>query len=493
MSMVSRDILRRWVEHPEIAYRDLFRDEPYAWQDEVYKAFSTKNKDPRARRIAMMACKNPGKTRVEAALGLIFLITRPRSKVGCLSITEGNLRRNLWSEMATLRDRSAFLKAATKFNSERITVNEAPAFWYAEAISYAKTADRNQMSDAMAGLHAPYILILLDETGGMAPAVLETAEAALGSGRESRIVMAGNCTSRNGALFHACVNNADKYRVFVITGDPDDPKRAPQVDIAWAKDMIERYGRNNPWVKANVLAEFPESEFNTLISEAQVREAMTRELEPHQFNWCEKRNGVDVAFIGGDITVLGPRQGLMWYDPIVVGLDPKSKTFSFDISARIQKLRESFKQRIDIVDATGGFGDGVVSTLAAAGETPFKYIGSSAATNPMFANKVTEVWWLAIDQIKNGASLPDCPEMIPELSMRTYTSTPAGKFLIEPKENYKKRLGRSPNFADAYAMTFALPDKPAENQLLKYMRSRHAQAEKKKYDPYARLRKKARR
>jgi hypothetical protein len=40
-----------------------------------------------------------------------------------------------------------------------------------------------------------------------------------------------------------------------------------------------------------------------------------------------------------------------------------------------------------------------------------------------------------------------------------------GKILIEPKDDIKARLGRSPDHADALALTFAMVDMPAADPL----------------------------
>jgi hypothetical protein len=62
--------------------------------------------------------------------------------------------------------------------------------------------------------------------------------------------------------------------------------------------------------------------------------------------------------------------------------------------------------------------------------------------------------------VKRGGALPNLPELVAELSEPTYTFS-GGKFLLEEKDQIKKRLGRSPDLADALALTFAMPDMPA--------------------------------
>jgi hypothetical protein len=49
-----------------------------------------------------------------------------------------------------------------------------------------------------------------------------------------------------------------------------------------------------------------------------------------------------------------------------------------------------------------------------------------------------------------------------------------GKFLIEPKDLVKQRLGRSPDYGDALFETFVLPDMP--NETMSRIRGRNTTA-----------------
>jgi hypothetical protein len=70
------------------------------------------------------------------------------------------------------------------------------------------------------------------------------------------------------------------------------------------------------------------------------------------------------------------------------------------------------------------------------------------------------MWFAMADWVKGGGVLPNLPELVGELSTPTYTFV-RGKFQMEPKDQVKERLGRSPDLADALALTFGLPDMPA--------------------------------
>ena len=56
--------------------------------------------------------------------------------------------------------------------------------------------------------------------------------------------------------------------------------------------------------------------------------------------------------------------------------------------------------------------------------------------------------------------MPNLPELKKELTAPTYTFQ-NGKFMLEPKDDIKDRLGFSPDYADALALTFSLPEMPA--------------------------------
>jgi phage terminase large subunit len=76
--------------------------------------------------------------------------------------------------------------------------------------------------------------------------------------------------------------------------------------------------------------------------------------------------------------------------------------------------------------------------------------------DPRYENKRTEMYFQAVEWIKAGGALPDCPELIAALSQTTY-SFRGDRLLLEPKQQIKARLGYSPDDADAFALTFAQP------------------------------------
>ncbi|MBR4592308.1 MAG: hypothetical protein IKO35_03785 [Elusimicrobiaceae bacterium] len=63
--------------------------------------------------------------------------------------------------------------------------------------------------------------------------------------------------------------------------------------------------------------------------------------------------------------------------------------------------------------------------------------------------------------IKEAGALPDITELKADLCQTTYDYDAAGRLRLEPKEKLKARTGKSPDLADALALTFAAPVRPA--------------------------------
>ena len=425
--------------------RELFGVVPDPWQVEVLEAF------PHRQRLAMKACKGPGKTAVEAWLAWNFLLTRVEPKVAAVSVTAENLADNLWSEMAKWQQRSPLLRERFEWTKTRIFSRESPETWWMSARSWSKTADRAQQGGTLAGLHADHVLFILDESGGIPDAVMASAEAALSSCKEGHIVQAGNPTHLAGPLWRACTTERALWHVTEITADPDDPKRSTRVKPEWAREQILKYGADNPWVLVNVFGKFPPGSLNTLIGPDECREATKRAYRVEDIGGFARVLGVDVARFGDDASVIFPRQGLVAHPPL------KYRNIDGTQGAGIvaRKWQEWGADAV-FIDDTGGWGASWIDNLRRIGRHPVGVGFAGKPNDPRYENKRTEMYFEAIQWIKAGGALPDIPELIAALSQTTYGFR-GDRLLLEPKDQIKARLGYSPDDADAFALTFAQP------------------------------------
>jgi phage terminase large subunit len=435
-----------------------FGVEPDAWQVEALRAFA----DPTKPRISLQACAGPGKTALLAWVGWNFLACYgdrgEHPKGAAVSITSANLEDNLWPELAKWQGRSAFLKSAFTWHKERITADDHPETWFLSARSWPKSATPDEQGKTLSGLHSQFVLALIDESGAIPATVLRAAEQALSNCVFGKIVQAGNPLSLDGMLYAAATQLAHLWTIIRITGDPDDPNRSPRIDRAWAQRQIDTYGRDNPWVMSYILGQFPPSSLNSLLGPEEVLAAMQRELPAEAYNWAQPRLGVDVARYGDDRTVIFPRQGKRAFAPVVMR-HGRDTAVSTDIAAKVMAQRLAYQTSATIMDATGGWAAGASDVLRAGDpeHPPVNVQFHLPGLDPRYANRRAEMWFQMAEWVKAGGWLPNLPELIAELSTATYTFV-NGKFQMEKKEQIKARLGRSPDLADALALTFGIPE-----------------------------------
>jgi phage terminase large subunit len=451
--------IKLWREDPRRFVVDNFKVELDPWQEDALESLASNEFRPR-RRLCLKACTGPGKSAFLAWIGwwrLSCFAGRGEHPKGAALSGEGrdNLRDNLWAEMAKWQARSQFLMKAFTWNKEQIYAVDHPETWFLSARSYAKDADSEAIGRSLSGLHSNFPFILLDETGGMPQAVGQKAEQIFTGGViDGLIAQAGNPTDTTGLLYFVSTTGSKGWIIITITADPDDPKRTPRVDLQHAREQIERYGRDNPWVMSTILGLFPPTGINSLIGPDEVEAAMGRHLRIDQYDFSQKRLGIDVARFGDDRTVIFPRQGLASFKPVEM-----RGARSNDIAARVAQAKARWGSDLEFVDGSGGYGSGVIDSLIQSGHSPYEISFSGKAIDSRFLNKRAEMWFSMAEWVKRGGALPPMDDLRKELTAVTYTFQ-SGKFRIEDKELVKKRLGFSPDYADALALTFALPDQP---------------------------------
>lgn len=460
--------ITRWRERPDLFVREVFGATPDAWQDEVLRAF------PTTPRQAMKASKGPGKTTTEAWLGWNFLVTRPHPNCAATSISGDNLRDGLVKEMAFWRSKSQLLMQEFDITSEKVFRRSSPRTWFLSFRTWPKSANKEQLGTTLAGLHSDYMLVLLDESGAMPVEISQAAEAIFSSAKEAHIVQAGNTNSLDGALYDACVKKAGLWKVTVINGDPDSPTRSSRINLEWAKQMIAEYGREHPFIKVLILGEWPPQSLNALLGPDDVEAAMKRQYQEWDIAGAARVLGVDVAREGDDKSVIFPRQGLVGFKPYQM-----RNVNSVKGAGQVARVWTDWDVDACFVDNTGGFGAGWIDQLGLLNRTPIGVgFAESAEDTKRYFNRRAEMYFRMAEWVKKGGALPNEPELIAELTETTYTFK-GDRLILEPKEAIKVKLGRSPDLADALALTFASPVQRKTNPIMPVV------ARQEKYDPYA--------
>ena len=421
-------------------------------------------------------------TAVEAVLGwhrlACFAGVGEHPKGAAVSITADNLRDNLWAEMAKLQSRSPFLLAAFEWTASRIFCKDHAETWFLTARSFPKAADPETIGRTLSGLHSRFPFYLIDESGDMPPQIVRSAEQGFSGCEDGLIVTAGNTTSQNGLLYHVSTVAREHWQVVSVTADPDEPLRTPRVDVEWAREQIALYGRDNPWVQAYILGQFPAGSINALLTVDEVEAAMARNPPKDHYDWSQVRLGVDVARFGDDRTVIFPRQGLAAFPPRILRHQRTT-----DIAATVAQMANERQAERIFVDDTGHWGHGVIDNLMTSSLDALGIQFHGAPIDPRYKNRRAEMWMTMADWIRNGGAIPNIAGLTKELTGPTYTFS-GGKFQLEDKDQVKKRIGASPDLADALALTFAFPDEPKMDRQLMGVVGRQAKRLQTDWDPY---------
>lgn len=454
---IAAEALRTWARDPARMVVDLWGVEPDRWQREVCDLWGSP--DPK-KRIAMQACAGPGKSTVEAWLGWNGLLTQSRPgfhPVGaCVSMTGENLKNGLWHELAVWRGRSPILQRIFEQTTESIFERNNPLTWYLNFRSFAKAADQEAQGRALSGLHAPAIFYLIDESGSVPPAVGRSARQGLANCEWGRILQGGNPVSHDSLLYESATSQAHLWDIVRVTGDPDDPNRSPRIDIEEAKESIALYGRDNAWVKAYVLGEFPNVSLDALLGPDDLAKSQGKHLRIDQYDFAQKRIGIDVARFGGDSTVLFPRQGLAAFNPVEL-----KGARSEVIAARVIAAKQKWSSESESIDDTGGWGAGTIDACRLGGVHLLPINSSHTADDVRFYNKRTEMNFRAAEWIKAGGATPINSQFVREACAVRYWFD-KGKFRVQEKDQMKKLLnGKSPDLWDAFCLTFALVEMPS--------------------------------
>ena len=179
--------------------------------------------------------------------------------------------------------------------------------------------------------------------------------------------------------------------------------------------------------------------------------------------WGDVEMGVDVASAGDDLSVVVLRRGATC-EVIYERNEPNILTFS----GAVFGYHTTHRPRLVKVDAIG-LGEGVWRDLERRGVPVRPIIGGARPEDETgnYRNQRAEIYWHLRKLLQEGrVALPDHPELINELGSVRYSATASGQTIqVESKKELRKRLGHSPDRADAVVYAYAY-SKPAFASLL---------------------------
>jgi hypothetical protein len=230
-------------------------------------------------------------------------------------------------------------------------------------------------------------------------------------------------------------------------------------DVEWPL-ASGSWWRPGPVAESRLLGRWPSQAVNSVWSEAVWDAAEKRALpEPQK---VPPEIGCDVARFGDDMTAMHVRRG-----PVSLHHEAHNGWSTGQTAGRLRVLAEEYgcragmdPKRVLVKVDDDGVGGGVTDQA-----NGFAFVPVSAASKPLdeegYPNKRSELWFAVAELAGTGlfslAALPASirSELRRQALAPTYKLDSRGRRVVEPKDETKKRLGRSPDDMDAINLAYA--------------------------------------
>lgn len=445
------------------------------------------------RRVAVKAGFGVGKTYGAAGLAIAYYECHPESKVITTAAKMAQVRHQMWANIRRL-DKSGL--------PPLVTMKVDP-----ENPMHIMLGQTSATPEAFRGSHAERQLIIIDEASGADRVIWEAVDS-MAVGEDNRVLAIGNPTQPTGPFADAFTNGrwhpitiSVMEHPNILAGLAGEPPPYPgAVSLLWLHeklgdaDYCTRLGQpeddteRDRWLTAGafqfppetgewyepsprgeieILGKFPSKAIDSIWSAAWLTAARERRTEILTGGLIEI--GVDPARFGDDSTAFHARTG-----PASVMHKSWRKADTNETVGRIMQSldelgRELKPERIHIrIDSSGGdLGAGIYDTLrerfaGSAGVTIEEIAaGGRALDSERYPNRRSELWFAAAGRGRDGdldlsrLDSADYDRLVVQLTAPKYKPDSRGRDVVEPKDETKKRIGRSPDDADAFNLAYA--------------------------------------
>lgn len=405
--------------------------------------------------VAVKSCHSAGKSFDAAAAAAWWLDAHPVGEAFVVTSapTGDQVKAILWREINRMHKKLGL--------AGRTNLTE----WYVgdEIVAFGRKPNDYEPT-AFQGIHARYVLVILDEACGI-PMTLWDAASSLTSNENGRILAIGNPDDPMSHFAKVC--GMPTWHVIKVSAY-DTPNFTDEVvpdylhDLLvsrrWVEEKKQEWGVGSPLYTSKVEGEFPTDATDGVIPFSWATKCRWLDLDPDAEGGPTEL-GLDPARGGGDRAVCWLRVGRKAVRQWVWPYTPDPKDLAEKVLVVIQDTGASSVK----VDADGlGWGiTGILDVFHEEGlhdAIAVPVFGSARADDDEhFLNKRAEVWWAARERSRleewDLSALDDSD--VQELTEpRYHTQNPRSRIQIEKKEDLGKRLGRSPDSADALLLAF---------------------------------------
>ena len=448
--------VRRVHDDAALFAETLLQRHLWSKQREVLDAISTHE------RVAVASCHSVGKSMLAACALLWFLYTRAPARIVTTAPTWRQVEKVIWQYVAREHGR---------LPEELRNLGECLQTRLVLGIGHEAFGQSTDKPDAFQGIHAPHIMLIVDEAAGVSDEIFEAA-ATLGAGGEYRELLIGNPTSGEGKFFRA-FNNADlgytTLRIDALdtpnfTGEKCPPSLLRElIQPAQVERWRADWGEDSPAYLSRVHAQFPSADELAVIAPlAWFEKAQRRAPAPLPSDTVQM--GVDVARFGTDRSCIAEAVGAN-LQTITSYQGCDTTTLAGHVRDRATALQQKTGKHVRVCIDETGVGAGVVDQCKKHNSASITYIGvnfgAAAQDAGRFVNLRAEMYWGLRELMRQGNNEPDlcvtatgaeAERLGAQLSSVRYVYNSREKVQVESKEDMRKRGMSSPDEADAAIM-----------------------------------------
>lgn len=431
--------------------RAIYKDKPLAFSRDILKiipdvqqAILISSGTKHECRIAVKSATGTGKTNCLAVIILHQLFVEDDIKIVATSPSAGQLNRGLRAEIAKLLSNieDPFIREQFVLMSERVHIKGAKDVQFCDFVTGSA-----ENKESLAGVHAKKVIIIVDEASAIQQDIFDTLIGNLTTAGSS-MIQTSNPVRSSGPFKGLWDQKKEEcmWDLHTFTA-----LESAHVSRKWVLEQKAMYGEDSDFYRMRVLGEFPRAAESSFINSNDIQEAIERTIPISEYRHYPVLVGADIARFGDDKTIFVTRQG-----PKILDITIYSKLDTMTIASELVLYARAQKADRVLVDGIG-VGAGVVDRCRQLGLSVKDVIVSSSPSNPkIYSNLRSECWGGLRDWLRNGADIPNNPDLKKQLEGMQYGYNNKMQIQLMTKKDIKSKLGLdSPDIPDAISLTFA--------------------------------------
>ena len=411
--------------------------------------------------VAVASCNGAGKTVIASWIALYFM----NCYQNCVCVVTAPVFTQVqlfWRQMS-----STFWSSRLPLGGEMQAAKyQFESLWYAHGLASDKE-ERYQ------GHHAPpggVLVVIVDEASGVKPYVFNAIQGYL-TKDDSYVLLIGNPNNSEGGFYDAFNKSSERWKKHSISAFdvPEEINGQPIMSRQYIEDCRMLWSEESPQWQVRVLGQFPKSGADYQLIPKWVLEG-AKDCVPDvmHFNIPGRHMGVDLSRGSNDNNV-----ACCTIDGVLSESSHWTSRDGMETAARIVQLAKDW----NIPDGNCHMeADGVggpiidrcrqlnltVDEVRSAGQPSYDW--RDITGNTTFASRKAELAFVGgLTLRKQMQAIPDAPQFAPywkELQTVNYddgigSERHHGKVKMEDKRALVKRMGYSPDFADAWFLSLS--------------------------------------